>query len=80
MREDLRNGVVDGAALLGVVDDAVGDVQRYGRVKRVVGETIRSVSAPATVISLNVEPGSYVSVTVRFRCRSIGADGKRFAS
>ena len=52
----------------------------YGSVKRVVGETIRSVSAPATVISLNVEPGSYVSVTVRLRCRSLGADGKRFAS
>ena len=52
----------------------------YGSRKRVAGATIRSESAPATVISLKVEPGSYVSVTVLFRCKSTGADGKRFAS
>src|SRR5205809_4639966 len=52
----------------------------YGNVKRVDGETSRSERAPATVISLKVEPGSYVSVTVRLRWRSLGTLGKRFAS
>jgi len=47
----------------------------YGRVKRVEGETTCVESAAATVISLKVDPGSYVSVTVRLRCRSRGADG-----
>jgi hypothetical protein len=47
----------------------------YGKVNRVDGVTMRSDKAPATVISLNVDPGSYVSVTARLRCRSTGAEG-----
>jgi len=39
------------------------------------GDTTRSESAAATVMSLKVEPGSYVSVTVRLRCKSPGTDG-----
>ena len=38
----------------------------------VLGETIPLASAPLTVTSLNVEPGSYVSVIARLRCRSRG--------
>ena len=41
--------------------------------------TIPSWSAAATVTSLNVEPGSYVSVTARFRRRSARVFGKRLA-
>src|SRR5262245_17902710 len=52
----------------------------YGSVNAVDGDTRCSDSAAATVTSLNVEPGSYVSVTARFRCTSSGTDGKRFAS
>ena len=39
------------------------------------GVTRPSESAPVTVTSLNVEPGSYVSVTARLRC-SVGRDGR----
>src|SRR5919199_5499087 len=52
----------------------------YGNVNRVVGDTSRSDSAAPTVISLNVEPGSYGSVTARFRCKSRGAEGNALAS
>src|SRR5438067_489507 len=52
----------------------------YGSVNVVEGETSRSDSAAATVTTLNVDPGSYVSVTARLRWRSSGAIGKRFAS
>ena len=39
----------------------------YGSVNVVRGVTMRSERTPATVTSLNVEPGSYTSVTARFR-------------
>ena len=42
----------------------------YWSTKLVDGETSRSDSAPATVTSLNVDPGSYVSVTARLRWKS----------
>ena len=45
----------------------------------VCGVTVPSSSAAATVTSLNVEPGSYVSVTARLRRRSARVVGKRFA-
>jgi hypothetical protein len=51
-----------------------------GSVKAECGVTSPSESAPATGISLNVEPGSYVSLAVRFRCASGLASAKRFAS
>ena len=52
----------------------------YGSVNAVDGDTRRSDNAAATVTSLNVDPGSYVSVTARFRCMSSGTAGERFAS
>ena len=39
----------------------------YGSLNLVDGVTIPCESAPAIVTSLNVEPGSYVSVTARLR-------------
>ena len=44
------------------------------------GVTTWSVSAAAYVTTLNVEPGSYVSVTARLRWRLLGTFGKSFAS
>ena len=61
---------------------AVGDLdRRYGSVNGVVGATTLSSSAAAIVTILNVEPGSYVSVTARLRLQ-VGATTapKRFAS
>jgi hypothetical protein len=44
----------------------------YGSTKLVDGVTRCCESAPATVTTLNVEPGSYVSVTARLRWNSRG--------
>ena len=52
----------------------------YGSVNVVAGRTIPSERAPATVTSLKVEPGSYVSTTARFACSATGTLAKRFAS
>ena len=52
----------------------------YGSVNVVSGVTSPSESAPVTVTSLKVEPGSYVSVTARFRCMPSGTTVERFAS
>ena len=60
--------------------DAVGDLDRVRQRERVDGVTSRSESAPATVTSLNVEPGSYVSVTARLRCSARETLGYVFAS
>ena len=48
----------------------------YGSMNLVSGETMPVESAPAIVTSLNVEPGSNVSVTARLRC---SAKETRFA-
>src|SRR5581483_3840799 len=52
----------------------------YGSVNFVEGVTRPSERAPVTVTSLKVEPGSYVSVTERFRCRASGTAFERLAS
>ena len=52
----------------------------YGSVKAVRGVTRPSESTLATVISLNVDPGSYVSVTALFRWNAAGTSGNLFAS
>ena len=52
----------------------------YGSVNVVPGCTMPSESAPATVTSLKVEPGSYVSTTARFAWSATGTLAKRFAS
>ena len=46
------------------------------RERRRSASTRPSESAPATVTSLNVEPGSYVSVTARLRCSRAGTVGE----
>ena len=48
----------------------------YGSVNLVCGVTSPDERAPVIVTSLNVEPGSNVSVTARFRCT---ANETRFA-
>ena len=50
--------IVSVAALVRVVDPAVGDVDRVRQLNGVRRLTSPSESAPATVTSLNVEPGS----------------------
>src|SRR5919204_6474655 len=52
----------------------------YGSVNVVEGVTKRSDSAPATVTSLKVDPGSYVSVTTRLRWSGRHTSEYRFAS
>ena len=66
-REDLRDLHRLGAARLGVVDDAVGDVDRVRQRELRLRRHDPSESAPETVTSLKVEPGSYRSVTARLR-------------
>jgi hypothetical protein len=44
------------------------------------GVTSRSESAPATVTTLSVDPGSYVASTARFRCSGGYTRGKALAS
>ncbi len=51
-----------------------------GSVNAVDGLTIPSESAAATVTTLNVEPGSYVSVTTRLRRLAADVVPNRFAS
>ena len=50
--------IVSVPRVLGLVDDAVGDLDRRRERERVVGVTRLSSSAAATVTILNVEPGS----------------------
>src|SRR6476469_3959089 len=52
----------------------------YGSRNLVDGVTIPCDSAPAIVTSLNVDPGSYVSVTALFRCVEYGTLCALFAS
>jgi len=52
----------------------------YGSLNFVDGVTSPVSSAPEIVTILKVEPGSYVSVTTRFRCRSCGTSGYLLAS
>ena len=51
-----------------------------GSVNVEFGVTTCSVSAAAYVTTLKVEPGSYVSVTARFRWSELGTAAKSFAS
>ena len=52
----------------------------YGSLNFVCGVTIPIDSAAEIVTSLNVEPGSKVSVTLRFRCSGCETSGVSFAS
>ena len=66
--EDLRDRHRLGAAHLGVVDHAVGDLDRVRqRERRLRRDDAVSDSAPAIVTTLNTEPGSKTSVTARLR-------------
>jgi len=56
--EDLGDGQRLGPARLGVVDRAVVELEVDRRLNGVLGVTLPSCSAPATVTALNVEPGS----------------------